>query len=394
VKVLVVLPFTPWPVRVRSANLWPRIAREAEVHVVYVEGDAPGGRALPLAGVASMQAVPCSRVRAAARVAAALPSRRCLRAAWHDDETARRAVEEAYRRVRPDVVYAERLRAVPLIETLPPERVVLDPTDSLPLFCEEVTRQPGAPLARRLIDAIDGARLIELERRTYPSFARVVACSQRDADAMRASALDARIEVVPNGVDLERFSFAPVSWNGHRTVLMSGNFAYWPNGEAARWLLGQAAALRARCRGEVVFAGANPPSYLLRAHRKGAVTTQGYVEDLSAAYHGASAVAAPVRFAGGTQNKVLEALACGRPVVATPQCARSLETAGRDSVVEARREGFVDALAGLLDDKGRQAELAERGRAYVERHHDWERIAEQMLRILECAAGQQSDTAW
>ena len=388
-RVLVVLPFTPWPVRVRSANLWPRIAREAEVHVIYVEGDAPrNGGTSPLAGVASTQAIRCSRARAAARVAAALPSRRCLRAAWHDDAAARRAVEEAYRRLRPDVVYAERLRALPLIETLPPERVVLDPTDSLPLFCEEVTRQPGAPLARRLIDTIERPRLIELERRTYPAFARIIACSRRDADAMETSAPNARVEVVANGVDLERFAFAPIWQNGHRTVLMSGNFAYWPNGEAARWLLGQAATLRERCRGEVVFAGANPPPYLQRAHRAGEVTARGFVEDLSKAYHDASAVAAPVRFAAGTQNKVLEALACGRPVVATPECARSLEPEGRESMIEAPREGFVDALAALLGDRPRQMGMAERGRAYVEQHHDWERIAGQMLRLLEDVASE------
>jgi glycosyltransferase involved in cell wall biosynthesis len=386
-RVLVVLPFTPWPVRVRSANLWPRIAREAEVHVVYVEGDAPraSGNA-PLVGVASTQAIPCSRARAAARVAAALPSRRCLRAAWHDDGSARRAVEEAYRRVRPDVVYAERLRALPLIETLPPEQVVLDPTDSLPLFCEEVSRYPGAPLPRRLIDGIERPRLVELERKAYPTFARVVACTQRDAEAMRESAPNSRVEVIPNGVDLERFSFAPVWQNGHRTVLMSGNFAYWPNSEAARWLLGQAAALRARCGGEVVFAGANPPPYLRRAHRAGHVTTRGFVDDLSSAHHDASAVAAPVRFAGGTQNKVLEAFACGRPVVATPQCARSLEAEGRESVVEASREDFVDAMAALLADRHRQVELAERGRAYVERHHDWEHLSGQMLQLLQDVA--------
>src|SRR3990170_5080338 len=282
-RVLVVLPFAPWPVRVRSANLWPRIAREAEVHVVFVEGDLPRGeQPMPLAGVASMRAVRCSRVRAVARVAVALPARRCLRTAWHDDLSARRAVEEQYRHVQPHVVYAERVRALPLIAALPPERVVLDPTDSLPLFCEEVARLPGAPLARRVIDTIERARLVDLERRTYPAFARVVACSERDAAAMEASAPGARMEIVANGVDLARFSFAPISRNGHPKVLMSGNFAYWPNGEAARWLLGQAGALRARCGGEGVFAGANPPRYLLRAHRKGEVTAAGYVKDMAA----------------------------------------------------------------------------------------------------------------
>lgn len=392
-KVLVVLPFAPWPVRVRSANLWPRIGREAEVHIVYLAADlARGGAATQVENVASMEPVPGSRVRSLVRVAAALPAGDCLRAAWHRDDAARGAVEAAYARIKPDVVYVERLRAFPLVERLPMERVVLDPTDSLPLFCESVSRQRGAPPLQRIVSAIERPRLIAMERSAYARAACVVACSGRDAGAMAQSAPGARIELIANGVDLDRFTYEPAYKNGRPKVLMSGNFGYWPNAEAARWLLGRARALRERWDGEVVFAGANPPSFLRSAERRGHVALSGYVADMATQYHRASVVAAPIRFATGTQNKVLEAMACGRPVVATPQCTSGLEPSGRAAAVESTREDFLDALGSVMQDEAKQRRLAEAGRTYVEEYHDWNKIAPQLLTVLASVARKESST--
>ena len=73
-----------------------------------------------------MELVPFSSARATLRVAKALPMGVALRLSWSADAEARHAVELAYRRVRPDVVYAERLRSIPLVEGLPGDRLVLE----------------------------------------------------------------------------------------------------------------------------------------------------------------------------------------------------------------------------------------------------------------------------
>ena len=387
-RVMVVLPFAPWPVRVRASNLWPRIGREAEVHVIALNAQLPKGQQLAsLANVASTELVEFSPKRALARVAMGLPIGAPLCTSWAGDPRACRAVAAAYERIRPDVVYAERIRALPLLASIPPERVVLDPTDSLPMFYEQVRRQRSVPLAQRVLSVIERRRLVALERSWLPSFARVVACSTRDADWMRRSAPTARMEVVPNGVDLNVFRYRQPVNGDRRRVLMSGNFGYWPNREAASWLLGKAPEIKARLRAEVAFVGANPPSWLGRANGPAGVVVTGFVRDLAAYYHSASVVAAPLRFAAGTQNKVIEAMACGRPVVATPECVVGLEAPGRPIVLEATREGFLDGLRDALASQSRSRRLVERGRAYVEEYHDWDRIALLMLRLLAEVAG-------
>jgi glycosyltransferase involved in cell wall biosynthesis len=122
------------------------------------------------------------------------------------------------------------------------------------------------------------------------------------------------------------------------------------------------------------------------------VIVTGFVPDLAAYYHSASVVAAPLRFAAGTQNKVIEAMACGRPVVATPESLAGLEAQGRSVAIEARREEFLEGLSCVLGSESRCRRLAERGRAYVEAYHDWDRIASQMLRLLAEAANQSNAT--
>jgi len=82
-------------------------------------------------------------------------------------------------------------------------------------------------------------------------------------------------------------------------------------------------------------------------------------------------------------------MACGRPVVTTPQCAWGLEPCGRHIVIEARRDQFLDALGAMIEDGSQQRLLGEAGRAYVERCHDWESIAPQMLELLARVAQQQ-----
>jgi glycosyltransferase involved in cell wall biosynthesis len=382
-KVMVVLPFAPWPVRVRASNLWPRVAKEVEVHVVALHAQLPKGqKPVSLANVASMELLEFSPRRALARVAMALPTAAPLRTSWVAGPRACRAVGAAYERIHPDVVYAERIRALPLLASIPPERIVLDPTDSLPMFYEQVRGQRGVPLAQRLLGTIECQRLVALERASFPSFARIVACSTKDADWMRKSAPAARVEVVANGVNLSTFRNEQPS-NGHkRRVLLSGNFGYWPNREAASWLLRRAPEISEKLRSEVAFVGANPPSWLGGVNGSENIVVTGYVPDLATYYHSASVVAAPLRFAAGTQNKVIEAMACGRPVVATPESLAGLAAQGRSVAVEARREDFLEGLSHVLGSEGRSRRLGERGRAYVEAFHDWDRIASLMLRLL------------
>jgi glycosyltransferase involved in cell wall biosynthesis len=84
---------------------------------------------------------------------------------------------------------------------------------------------------------------------------------------------------------------------------------------------------------------------------------------------------APLVYGAGIQNKVLEAMACGTPVVTSKKVLSALKARpGRDLVVAESATGIALELLGLLADPRRREAVGRAGRAYVETHHNWQRI--------------------
>ena len=97
----------------------------------------------------------------------------------------------------------------------------------------------------------------------------------------------------------------------------------------------------------------------------------GEVPDVRPYLARAAVSIAPLQIARGVQNKVLEAMAAGVPVIATPAALTGLHATEQDALVATDMNCWQERLAQLLIDHKLQADLAKRGRAYVERHHSW-----------------------
>jgi hypothetical protein len=92
---------------------------------------------------------------------------------------------------------------------------------------------------------------------------------------------------------------------------------------------------------------------------------------------------APLNIARGTQNKILEAMAMGVPVVCSDLAARGVDAvAGEHLLAASTPQGYADAIAGLLDDDAARRRLASAGRARVETHHSWEVAMARLDRLL------------
>jgi glycosyltransferase involved in cell wall biosynthesis len=104
------------------------------------------------------------------------------------------------------------------------------------------------------------------------------------------------------------------------------------------------------------------------------VSVLGFVEDLRPRLQAATVAVAPMRAGAGQQLKVLEAMASGAPVVATPLAAEAIDArSGEVLLVAGTPEAFAEAVVGLLEDPGRAQGLAADARHFVESRHAWER---------------------
>jgi glycosyltransferase involved in cell wall biosynthesis len=390
-RVLVVLPFAWSYSRPRSRNLWPRIAAQPNTEVTVVahaggDGELP---ALPTQTELTTHLVRTSRLGAVLRTGLRFPSGQSLRLAYGGDPAMHAAVVEAYGQVRPHVVYVERLRGFPATRGIPTREVVIDQTDSLPLFYQQVLETPGVPMAQRVIARIEGRRFARAERAAYPDAGAVIACTPRDAAEMARTGQRESIEVIANGVDAGEYFPPPEGATGDpHHLVMTGNLRTLPNVDGALWLASEWPRIRERLGPDatLTFAGGNPPETLRKAHGQDGISVTGFVPTLRDAYWNAGIAAVPVRLAVGTQNKLIEPLACGTLVVATPEAVAGLPAEGRAAVTVARREEFADAIALLADDPPRQALLRRQGLDFVRSQLDWDMLAARLRATLERVA--------
>ena len=160
--------------------------------------------------------------------------------------------------------------------------------------------------------------------------------------------------------------------------MFTGNLGYFANADAAAWFAREAFPLvRARQpEARFLIAGARPSRAVRALGRLPGVTVLGPVGDMAAVLRAARVAVAPLRTGSGQQSKVLEAMACGTPVVASPLALAGIAAVeGRDLLVGGDAEATADAVLKLLSDNDLALDLAAAGRRLVEQVYTWERSA-------------------
>lgn len=191
-----------------------------------------------------------------------------------------------------------------------------------------------------------------------------------------------RIRVLPNGVDLEYFA-PPGGPRDKETIVFTGKMSYHANVTAALYLLDEVMprvwAERPQARVQIV--GQDPPPAIVSRARAqpDRVAVTGWVQDLRPFLGRATVAAAPIVYGAGIQNKVLEAMAMGAPVVTTPNGTSALDVeSGREALVADEADGLALAILRLLDDAPLREKVSRGGRLYVEQNHNWDQVARQL----------------
>ncbi len=212
-------------------------------------------------------------------------------------------------------------------------------------------------------------------------FDKVLATSSVDGQALASlngNGAVERIAVLPNGVDVDYFSPETAVSRQENVIIVTGKMSYHANVTMTLRLVNDIMPLvwARRPDAEVWIVGKDPGREIKALGQHTAVTVTGTVPDIRDYIRKAAIAAAPIAYGAGIQNKVLEAMACAAPVVATPQAIAALDvTPSRHLLVATTPQRFANALLELLDSPQRRRQLGEAGRAYIKNRHHWNNIA-------------------
>jgi glycosyltransferase involved in cell wall biosynthesis len=254
-----------------------------------------------------------------------------------------------------------------------------------------VAETPLGP--RRVLRYGDYLAWRRYERRLVQAVQAVTVFTGRDGGEIARIAARTPVSLIPFGVDAPPQPLDPLGADD--VVLFLGNFVHRPNVDAALRL----ARIFPRIRlhhpeAKLELVGAEPPPVLL-ALASGHVVVTGTVPNVTPYLDRATVVVAPLRLGGGMRVKVLEALAAGKAVVASPLAAEGLDVQdGVELVLAETDDEIVGAVSLLLADPDQRRALAERARAFAVRRLGWEHtlaIYERLHAALLSSATTQRD---
>ena len=225
----------------------------------------------------------------------------------------------------------------------------------------------------------EGRTLLEFERKVAAGAQQSFFVTEREATLFKSLAPEcaSRVQALGNGVDTGYFAPDDSRLNpydsGELSLVFTGAMDYWPNVDAVRWFVADMLpALRVRWpRIRLSIVGRSPVPEV-QALAGDAVRVTGTVPDVRPWLQHAAAVVAPLRLARGVQNKVLEAMAMGRPVVAAKPCVETIGAiAGTHVRAAISAADYIQAIDELLSEPLRAKDLGDAAREFVLLGYRW-----------------------
>jgi glycosyltransferase involved in cell wall biosynthesis len=250
-------------------------------------------------------------------------------------------------------------------------RILVD-YDPPSAWAAEAMRRARGP--RRLARRAELAAWRRYEQATRWRFDANVVFAERDVAAVSETAGGTAIVRIPLAFDVPEKPLNPVG-EPPPTVLFVGGFGHAPNVDAARWLAGSIfpGVLERVPSARLELVGDRPGDEVRRL-ASGSVAVHGSVPDVTPYLDRAAVVVAPIRLGGSMRGKVLEALAAGKALVATPRAAEGLEAVpGEHFILAASEDEIVHAVSELLVDYDRRRDLARRAREWASERLSWDR---------------------
>jgi sugar transferase (PEP-CTERM/EpsH1 system associated) len=246
---------------------------------------------------------------------------------------------------------------------------------------------------------LEGQKMLAAEKRLARRFDLCTATTRAEWETLQGYGTGAATDWFPNGVDSGFFCPSDGAYEAD-TISFIGRMDYYPNQECmARFCRETWPLLKARRPAmKLLIVGADPSPEMRALGELPGVTVTGSVPDVRPYIRGSALMVAPLAIARGTQNKILEAMAMGVPVVTSSVAAGGVDALPGDHLLVADSpEDLAAAILRVVENADERQRLSEAGRARMLSHHSWagsmKRLDAIIARCVAAAAQPQGQPA-
>ncbi len=279
--------------------------------------------------------------------------------------------------IQPDVIYAQMIRTAEYSKYFTAINKTLDYMDALSLGIEKRITKSG--WASKWFWKDEFERVKKYETLIAHYFEHLTIIAQKDANGIQLPA-DKKMVIIPNGIDFQFFHAASTAVEN--VVLFTGNMNYPPNIEAALRLGKNIMPLvwRQFPAAQLVIAGAEPHRSLIQELRDPRIDITGWMEDIREAYRKGKIFVAPMTMGSGMQNKILEALSMGLPVVCSDLAADAFESELKSELIVAHTDiEFAHAICQYL--ASNQRHDGQKTQHIIQSQFSWKKATESLLSL-------------
>lgn len=386
-KLMIVLSRFPLPARKGDKlRAWEQIkglASHFEIHLVCLADEQPEA-----ADLAEVQQVVHSLhifpIPVWKRIPAFLPALfqgLPFQVAYFTSARVRRRIEEILVQENIPLCYVQLIRLGQTVPILKGVRYFLDYMDAL--SSGMANRIPESRGLMRYLFKMEAGRLARYEASIAPRYQAFSAITEADARLLPAS-VQSSIHIIPNGVSDYFFETQHVL-NAEYDLVFTGNMGYFPNVKAAIYLVEEIVPLLERKfpKIRICLAGTDP-SDKVRALQSPRVTVTGFVPDMREVMGKSRLFVAPLFTGSGLQNKLLESMAAGLPVLTTPLANEALRAPEGEAIRVCRDAvEFAHTIATLLDNPEEARKTGLQGQEFVRKHYGWQASNQQLADCLK-----------
>ena len=284
-----------------------------------------------------------------------------------------------------DIVHLMGMRMMKYVPDINSYASVCDCVDDYALYCYRTIKYQKGIIgkARWFFDCLTA---VSYEKKYAGVFDEITLVSPVDAAVMRRISPSARVSVVPNGVD-SRYFRSSASKGGEPILIFTGVMDYEPNVTAMNYFCSSIFPIvrKEAPDARLLIVGRNPtPEVRHFEESVPGVTVTGFVDDIREYFDKSLIYIAPIKSGAGIKNKILEAWAMEKPVVATSMSCDGIDVSrGQDVLVADGADQFAKSVIDLLGDENLRGKLAANARKKVVDKYSWESQAEKFNRIYE-----------